>query len=88
MNLFYGRIHRGRVNIGQSELEAPEWADALDQGGVAYSCRHSQRSVDSQPPEGSKGVHGLFPAAQALLTSLGGPRFGKLCSYRYALGKH
>jgi sulfate transport system ATP-binding protein len=36
VNLFHGRIHQGRVNIGQSELEAPEWADALDQAGVAY----------------------------------------------------
>src|ERR671915_2121557 len=36
VNLFHGRIHRGRVSIGAGELEAPEWADALDQAGVAY----------------------------------------------------
>jgi sulfate transport system ATP-binding protein len=36
VNLFHGRIHQGRVNIGESELEAPEWADAPDQAGVAY----------------------------------------------------
>ncbi len=36
VNLFHGRIHQGRVNIGQSELEAPEWAHAQDQAGVAY----------------------------------------------------
>jgi sulfate/thiosulfate transport system ATP-binding protein len=36
VNLFHGRIHQGRVNIGDSELDAPEWADALDQEGVAY----------------------------------------------------
>ena len=36
VNLFHGRIHQGRVNIGDSELEAPEWADARDQAGVAY----------------------------------------------------
>ena len=36
VNLFHGRIHQGRVNIGQGELEAPEWADARDQAGVAY----------------------------------------------------
>jgi sulfate transport system ATP-binding protein len=36
VNLFHGRIHQGRVNIGESELEAPEWADAMDQAGVAY----------------------------------------------------
>jgi sulfate/thiosulfate transport system ATP-binding protein len=36
VNLFHGRIHAGRVNIGESELEAPEWADAQDQAGIAY----------------------------------------------------
>jgi sulfate/thiosulfate transport system ATP-binding protein len=36
VNLFHGRIHQGRVNIGESELNAPEWADASDQAGVAY----------------------------------------------------
>jgi sulfate transport system ATP-binding protein len=36
VNLFHGRIHDGRVNIGESELAAPEWADAQDQAGIAY----------------------------------------------------
>jgi len=36
VNLFHGRIHQGRVNIGTGELEAPGWADATDQAGVAY----------------------------------------------------
>src|SRR3954468_6531989 len=36
VNLFHGRIHQGHVNIGESELEAPEWAHASDQAGVAY----------------------------------------------------
>src|SRR5688500_14835037 len=36
VNLFHGRIDRGRVNIGESELAAPEWADAQDQAGIAY----------------------------------------------------
>jgi sulfate/thiosulfate transport system ATP-binding protein len=36
VNLFHGRIHQGRVNIGESELAAPEWPDARDQAGVAY----------------------------------------------------
>ena len=36
VNLFHGRIHRGRVNIGPGELEAPDWAEAPDQDGVAY----------------------------------------------------
>ncbi len=36
VNLFHGRIDRGRVKVGGSELAAPEWADARDQAGVAY----------------------------------------------------
>jgi sulfate transport system ATP-binding protein len=36
VNLFHGRIHEGRVKIGEGELDAPEWADARDQAGVAY----------------------------------------------------
>jgi sulfate transport system ATP-binding protein len=36
VNLFHGRIHRGRVRIGESELDAPEWAEARDQAGIAY----------------------------------------------------
>jgi sulfate transport system ATP-binding protein len=36
VNLFHGRIDRGRVKVGTSELEAPEWAEARDQAGVAY----------------------------------------------------
>ena len=37
VNLFHGRIDRGLVKVGASELEAPpEWADARDQDAVAY----------------------------------------------------
>jgi sulfate/thiosulfate transport system ATP-binding protein len=36
VNLFHGRIHQGRVSIGAGELEAPEWAEATDQDGIAY----------------------------------------------------
>jgi sulfate transport system ATP-binding protein len=36
VNLFHGRIHSGRVSIGQSELDAPEWAHVQDQPGIAY----------------------------------------------------
>jgi sulfate transport system ATP-binding protein len=36
VNLFHGRIHRGRVRIGESELDAPEWPEARDQAGIAY----------------------------------------------------
>jgi sulfate transport system ATP-binding protein len=36
VNLFHGRINQGRVTIGGSQLDAPGWADAEDQAGVAY----------------------------------------------------
>jgi sulfate transport system ATP-binding protein len=36
VNLFHGRIHEGRVSIGESEHEAPEWSDAQNQAGIAY----------------------------------------------------
>jgi sulfate transport system ATP-binding protein len=36
VNLFHGRIHQGQVNIGESQLNAPEWADASDQAGIAF----------------------------------------------------
>src|SRR3954462_14035591 len=36
VNLFHGRIHQGQVNIGESRLNAPEWADASDQAGLAF----------------------------------------------------
>jgi sulfate transport system ATP-binding protein len=36
VNLFHGRIHQGRVSFGETELDAPEWAHARDQAGVAY----------------------------------------------------
>jgi len=36
VNLFHGRIHRGRVDIGPGEWDAPGWADASDQAGLAY----------------------------------------------------
>jgi sulfate transport system ATP-binding protein len=36
VNLFHGRIHRGRVNIGAGEFDAPDWAEATEQDGIAY----------------------------------------------------
>jgi len=36
VNLFHGRLHKGRVRIGESELDAPEWTEAQDQAGIAY----------------------------------------------------
>src|SRR5512138_126315 len=36
VNLFHGRVHQGRVRIGESELDAPEWKGAGEREGVAY----------------------------------------------------
>ena len=36
VNLFHGRIYQGRVSIGESQLDAPEWAGAPEQAGLAY----------------------------------------------------
>ena len=57
VNLFHGRIHQGRVNIGESELDAPEWADAQDQAGVAYVRTYD---VDLGPsPSGTSSMEAL-----------------------------
>jgi sulfate transport system ATP-binding protein len=52
VNLFHGRIHQGRVDIGVSELDAPEWADARDQAGVAY-VRTYEVELDPSPSSSS-----------------------------------
>jgi sulfate transport system ATP-binding protein len=36
VNLFHGRLDGGRVNIGQGQLEAPEWVSAHDRAAVVY----------------------------------------------------
>jgi sulfate transport system ATP-binding protein len=36
VNLFHGRLHQGRMSIGESELEVPEWSEARDQVGEAF----------------------------------------------------
>jgi len=40
VNLFRGRIHRGRMSLGDTELEVPEFADADDQEALAYVRTH------------------------------------------------
>jgi sulfate/thiosulfate transport system ATP-binding protein len=40
VNLFHGRIHQGRVQIGEREFESPEWAGVTDQPAVAYVRTH------------------------------------------------
>jgi len=57
VNLFHGRIHQGLVNIGENELEAPEWAHASDQAGVAYG-----RTYDVE--------RGAFPSGPSSLAAV------------------
>ena len=40
VNLFHGRVHRGRATIGDIELDAPEHAEAEQQPAVAYVRPH------------------------------------------------
>ena len=54
VNLFHGRIHEGRVDIGANQLDAPEWANARDQAGVAYV-----RTYDVQLAPGPSGASSL-----------------------------
>jgi sulfate/thiosulfate transport system ATP-binding protein len=58
VNLFHGRIHEGRVNIGKSELEAPEWADAQNQAGVAYVRTYDVELVPS--PSGASSLEAVI----------------------------
>lgn len=40
VNLFHGRIHRGRATIGDIEIEAPEHAEAENMAAIAYVRPH------------------------------------------------
>jgi sulfate/thiosulfate transport system ATP-binding protein len=63
VNFFHGRIHQGRVSIGTSELEAPEWADANNQAGVAYVRTYD---VELQPaPSGSASLEAVVRHVRA-----------------------
>jgi sulfate/thiosulfate transport system ATP-binding protein len=40
VNLFHGRIHRGRATIGDIEIESPEHAEAENMAAIAYVRPH------------------------------------------------
>jgi sulfate/thiosulfate transport system ATP-binding protein len=63
VNLFHGRIHRGRVRIGESELDAPEWADARDQAGIAYVRTYDVELAPS--PNGNSSLEALVRHVRA-----------------------
>jgi sulfate transport system ATP-binding protein len=63
VNLFHGRIHRGRVRIGESELDAPEWPDARDQAGIAYVRTYDVELAPS--PTGTSSLEALVRHVRA-----------------------
>src|SRR5262249_50303990 len=54
VNLFHGRVHRGRVQIGGLEVEAPEHREAQDSPAVAYVRPH-----DIEVERGHTGARGM-----------------------------
>jgi sulfate transport system ATP-binding protein len=52
VNLFHGRVHQGRVIIDHGQLDAPEWADAENQAGVAYVRTYDMQLHRSPVEEG------------------------------------
>jgi sulfate transport system ATP-binding protein len=53
VNLFHGRVHRGRAWIGDIEVEAPKHADAEEQEAVAYVRPHD---IEIERVAGSDGA--------------------------------
>lgn len=55
VNLFHGRVHKGKLNVGSVELEAPEHKHVSNVDGVAYvrphhlSISRTKQSVDAIP---------------------------------------
>lgn len=41
VNLFHGRIHNGKVHIGEVELDAPEYANTQDTEAISYARPHN-----------------------------------------------
>jgi sulfate/thiosulfate transport system ATP-binding protein len=58
VNLFHGRIDRGRVDLGGTELEAPDWAEARDQAGVAYVRTYDVRLTPLR--SGNSSIEGVI----------------------------
>ncbi|HEY7636592.1 MAG TPA: sulfate ABC transporter ATP-binding protein [Gemmatimonadales bacterium] len=63
VNLFQGRIHQGRVSIGEGELDAPEWAGTTDQAGLAYVRTYDVELAAS--PSGSASMEAVVRHVRA-----------------------
>ena len=40
VNLFHGRLHKGKLNLGYAQLDAPDYLDAMDKNAVGYVRPH------------------------------------------------
>ena len=55
VNLFHGRVHKGKLNVGSVELEAPEHKHVSNVDGVGYVRPHhlsidrTKQSIDAIP---------------------------------------
>lgn len=53
VNLFHGRLHKGKLNLGYAQLDAPDYLDAMDKNAVGYvrphhlSIEREKKSVDA-----------------------------------------
>jgi sulfate/thiosulfate transport system ATP-binding protein len=60
VNLFHGRVHRGRAWIGDIEIEAPDHADADEFAAVAYVRPHEidvDRKINGESALSARVVH-------------------------------
>jgi sulfate/thiosulfate transport system ATP-binding protein len=58
VNLFHGRLERGRLAIGQAVVDVPEYAAAPDQPAVAYARAHELEIA--RIGDGSEGVEAVI----------------------------
>ena len=45
VNLFHGRVHQGRAQIGESEIDVPSHADTIDTPAIAYARTYETEVV-------------------------------------------
>lgn len=60
VNLFRGRLHRGKLNLGSAQLEAPEHSHVLDTDAVGYVRPHHlsiERAKQSEDTIAAKVFH-------------------------------
>lgn len=53
VNLFHGRLHKGKLNLGYAQFDAPDYLDAMDKNAVGYvrpyqlNIEREKKSVDA-----------------------------------------